>query len=72
MTSPTQLLQSIRVHRAAERLAFSSDPVIEIAAECGYQSLSHFYRVFARHTGVTPLEYRRSGELGTAIPIVEA
>ncbi|MGC5022762.1 helix-turn-helix domain-containing protein [Micromonospora sp. DT47] len=31
----------------------------EIAAECGYQNLSHFNRRFRVQTGMSPREFRR-------------
>jgi AraC-like DNA-binding protein len=33
--------------------------VVDIALDSGFGDLSHFYRMFKRHTGATPLEFRR-------------
>ncbi|MFC1453146.1 AraC family transcriptional regulator [Verrucomicrobiota bacterium] len=33
-------------------------PIIDVAAACGFRSLSHFYHVFKSHTGVTPRQAR--------------
>ncbi|MDP4227614.1 MAG: helix-turn-helix domain-containing protein, partial [Bacteroidota bacterium] len=30
-----------------------------LAQECGFSSLSNFYSTFNRHTGFTPLEYKK-------------
>jgi AraC family cel operon transcriptional repressor len=71
--SPTQLVQRMRMQHAADRLVFTNDPVIEVAAQCGYQSLSHFYHVFSDMHGATPQEYRRAGRIEpSAIPTIDS
>lgn len=46
-----------RVDRA--RVLLQSDqPIAEIAVACGFSSQSHLTRVFRRHTGRTPADYR--------------
>lgn len=56
---PMEYLQQVRL-RAARRLLASSDrSVAEIAAACGYASASAFGAAFRRHSGQTPMEYRR-------------
>ena len=70
-TSPTRLVQRMRMQHAADRLVFTNEPVIEVAAECGYQSLSHFYTVFNDTYGETPREYRQAGRIEpSTIPTV--
>jgi AraC family cel operon transcriptional repressor len=44
---------------AARRLAGSSDPLPEIAAEVGIENLSHFHRLFREAHGLTPAAWRR-------------
>jgi AraC family transcriptional regulator len=48
-----------RLELARKLLADPKNDVLEIAASVGYESSSHFARVFKRHLGVTPTEYRR-------------
>ncbi|MFV0400798.1 MAG: helix-turn-helix domain-containing protein [Oscillospiraceae bacterium] len=48
----------IRMERAAELLADPSYKVYEICDCVGYQSKHHFYKLFKKHTGMTPLAYR--------------
>ncbi len=44
---------------AAQRLLRETDlPVAAIIRALGFQNRTHFYRLFAQHTGLTPLEYR--------------
>lgn len=71
--SPTGLIQRMRMQHAADRLVFTNDPIIDVAAQCGYQSLSHFYRVFSDLHGATPQEYRRAGRIEpSTVPTVES
>jgi AraC-like DNA-binding protein len=43
---------------ASRLLLSSSDNILEIAAECGYDNLSYFNRLFKKKYGVTPSAYR--------------
>lgn len=56
--SPLTYLQSRRVARAKRML--ENDPVAfeRIVAQCGYEDVSSFRKLFARHVGMTPREYR--------------
>ncbi|MEM9969533.1 MAG: AraC family transcriptional regulator [Pseudomonadota bacterium] len=57
-TTPTDYINRIRAEFAADRLAHSSTPISAIAAECGLENVSHFYRVFRSHYGTTPRAFR--------------
>lgn len=52
-------IRARRVERAREALSRGNDHVSEIAFELGFSTPSHLARVFARHMGMSPLEYRR-------------
>ena len=58
--SPMRYLTRLRVAAAQQLLCRSSCGVAEIAREVGYENLSHFYRTFLHHTGMSPGMYRRS------------
>jgi AraC family transcriptional regulator, dual regulator of chb operon len=58
-SSPTDLLNAHRMRHAAHLLAATDRKVIDIALECGYSSLGHFYEMFQRHHGCPPAVYRR-------------
>jgi AraC-like DNA-binding protein len=58
-TTPHQLVTEARMAYAARQLEMTSRPIIEIAYECGYDSLSRFYRVFTDTYGLPPRAYRR-------------
>jgi AraC-like DNA-binding protein len=55
---PVDLVTAARVDYAASQLALSERPIMDVALECGFDSLSHFYRVFRRKVGETPRGYR--------------
>lgn len=48
------------MHNAASRLVHSNDPIISIAAECGYSNPSKFTSSFKRVMGETPSDYRKT------------
>lgn len=54
-----EYLRRLRVDLAARELIGSRKPIADIAAEMGFADQSHFSRVFARLTGMTPGQYRR-------------
>lgn len=54
-----EYLRRLRVELAARELAESERPIAGIAAAMGFADQSHFSRVFARQTGLTPGRYRR-------------
>jgi AraC family transcriptional regulator len=51
-------VRQVRVEFARAALAGSSAPLSDIAAAAGFCDQSHFSRLFKRHTGQTPAEYR--------------
>ena len=56
---PMEYLTRWRVLLAARHLRESRTPVIQIAAEVGYESESAFNRAFKRELGVPPAAWRR-------------
>lgn len=53
-------LSLMRVHRAEELLHDPSLQIQEVAARVGYENVQSFTRLFKRHHGMTPVEYRRA------------
>jgi AraC-like DNA-binding protein len=53
-----QYLTSIRIHEAKRLLLETDRLVIDIALEVGFNSISHFNRVFKTSTQVSPVEFR--------------
>ncbi|MEH6518441.1 MAG: helix-turn-helix domain-containing protein [Halioglobus sp.] len=58
--TPQSYLQSLRVSLAKDLLRSSNLAVNEIAWQVGLQDISYFGRLFRRHAGMTPLEYRQA------------
>lgn len=54
-------INSLRVQMASELLKNTSDPISQIAFDCGFSSFSTFNRAFKLSTGLTPREVRKSG-----------
>jgi AraC-like DNA-binding protein len=57
--SPMNLVNHVRLERAARMLASSPLPVERIGKRCGFSSRSHFSHAFKKHTGLSPAEFRR-------------
>ena len=55
----TEYLNNTRI-KAAQHLLLTSDlPVSEISEQVGYESHTHFCRVFKQFTNVSPMQYRK-------------
>ena len=57
--SPKQYIIALRMTNAKHLLDNTSDTIAQIAAAVGYDNTPYFHRLFYKHTGMTPLEYRR-------------
>jgi len=49
----------VRIERATQELKTTDKSITEIAFACGFESLTHFNRVFCSQTGTSPTRYRR-------------
>lgn len=58
--TPSDYINRLRMDHAARQLTGTSDPLPEIAADCGLPNLSHFHKLFLAQHGETPLRYRRA------------
>ncbi|KZV06887.1 hypothetical protein F511_45633 [Dorcoceras hygrometricum] len=56
----TQYVNAKRIIRAKELLLMTDDSILEISERCGYETPTHFYRVFKALTGITPNKYRQT------------
>jgi AraC-like DNA-binding protein len=56
----TEYLSRVRIEKAKNLLLNPNLRVSEIAFEVGFQSLTHFNRVFKRIVGQSPTEYREA------------
>jgi AraC-like DNA-binding protein len=55
----TEYLTRVRIERVKELLANPNLRISEIAFQSGFQSLTHFNRVFLKLSGESPTEYRQ-------------
>ncbi|NMG22230.1 AraC family transcriptional regulator [Brasilonema bromeliae] len=53
-----QYVLQCRIEKAKQLLRDPELPITEVYQQVGFQSQSHFTKVFRRHTGVTPKAYR--------------
>jgi len=58
-TSFSRELQRMRMERAAQLLLHGSLPVQVVAGAVGYRQAAQFAKVFRRHHGAAPSEFRR-------------
>jgi AraC-like DNA-binding protein len=61
--SPKQFQLQKLLDHAVDRLINSGDPISVVAHAIGYQNVSSFNRIFKRHFGTTPTEFRLSGRI---------
>lgn len=58
--TPTEFINAKRLGYGAELLLTRDLPILEVAAQCGFHSLSHFYRLFTQRYGCPPKEFRET------------
>ncbi|MBQ8848944.1 MAG: helix-turn-helix transcriptional regulator [Clostridia bacterium] len=59
--SPLQYLTKIRIEKAKTELMCSENTITQISESCGFNSYSYFCTVFKHYCGITPTEFRKSG-----------
>jgi len=55
----TRSINQLRMEYASSLLAGSNREIIDVALDCGFESLSHFYACFLRHSGTSPSAFRK-------------
>jgi AraC-like DNA-binding protein len=59
-TSPVQFIRQRRIERACSLLRSTTNPIKQIAADCGFAEEAFFSRVFHQALGTSPAAYRRA------------
>ena len=59
----TDYIQMTRVRNVQAMLINTQIPITEVCTPCGFNSFSQFNRVFRKHIGVSPSEYRKQYKL---------
>lgn len=62
---PLRWLEGQRISRARELLLMTGQPIAAIGAQAGFPNPIWFARVFRRHAGCSPREFRRRGGVPT-------
>ncbi len=57
--SPMQYIISLRITNAMNLLDNTEYNVTQIAAAVGYENTQYFHRLFHKHTGMTPTQYKK-------------
>ena len=63
--SPIQYLIRLRISRSADLLRQSGLRINEIAYQCGFPDSNYFCKVFHRHTGMSPRQFRQKNRSGS-------
>jgi AraC-like DNA-binding protein len=58
--SPARWILDKRLAHALKLLRNSSNPIIDISLESGFENSAHFSHAFKKHFGVSPLKYRQN------------
>ena len=58
-TTPFAYINELKIERAMYLLESTSISTERVAAESGFKQYSHFYRLFLKKTGVSPLVFRK-------------
>lgn len=56
--SPLTYLQRVRIEAAKQKLETTTETIHEITCQVGYEDTNSFRRLFRKHTGLSPREYR--------------
>lgn len=62
--SPMSFVHHIRMQRAVELLEIEGLSIDQVSNRVGFASRSHFSRAFKKHTGVAPVLFRRTANVG--------
>ena len=55
---PTEYIANLRMQKARELLRSKNHSITDVALLCGYVDSNYFSRIFRKHNGITPSEYR--------------
>ena len=54
-----EYLLDLRIGHACKLLIENKIDITQISIECGFNTITHFNRIFKRNTGLTPSEYKK-------------
>lgn len=56
--TPNEFILSLRMNKARELLATTSETISNISFDCGFENIAYFSYVFKRYSGITPSSFR--------------
>lgn len=56
----SEFINTVRINKAKELIVADELTLSEIAYKVGYKEAAYFFRMFKKHTGITPGEYRQN------------
>lgn len=59
--TPTEFVNMLRIDFASNLLLTTDTKIIDIAADCGFETLSHFFHLFKKKMGISPNIFRKNG-----------
>lgn len=62
--TPTKYINGLKLKRAGYLLEVTSETAEAVSRESGFSDYSHFYRLFLREYGISPVEWRRKKQAG--------
>lgn len=66
----TDYIQMTRVRNIQSLLINTQIPITEAALSCGFASFSQFNRVFQKHIGMSPSQYRKQNQVLSSEPVL--
>lgn len=60
LKTPVQFINGVRLTHAADELTNTNKRVLDIAMDCGFNSVSYFIEVFRENFNITPSKYRKN------------
>ncbi|OPA75141.1 AraC family transcriptional regulator [Paenibacillus selenitireducens] len=61
--SPSVYIQEVRINKAKELLRDTNLPILQIAIHVGLEHQSSLTRLFQKHEGITPSQYRKTRKI---------
>jgi len=58
--TPNEYIMNLRINIAKSELTYTSKSITDIATCCGFSSAYYFSNFFSKHTGTSPLKFRKN------------
>ena len=59
-SSPLEYINHMKIQKAKDMIAYTDYPINKIARDIGIDDQNYFSRLFKKHTGLSPSEYRKT------------